>query len=195
MVTSALDSGAGSLRQVLSTAASNSVIQFAAGVTTVNLLTPIQIGIGANGKPNGVTNLTIDGQSNVTINGQVKTSLFEVGAGSDTLQNLKLTEGNGTDGKGTDLNGGAVRVDSGATLNVISDTFKANNTTAGSGNNGGAIENNGNLNVTGCTFTTNTADGYGGAIENTGTTKIIGAASTFTGNTSSTQNGGAIDSG
>jgi predicted outer membrane repeat protein len=194
MVMNGNDSGADSLRQVLSTAASNSVIQFAAGVTTVNLLTPIQIGIGANGKPNGVTNLTIDGQSNVTINGQTKTSLFEVGAGSDTLQNLTLTAGNGTDGKNTNLNGGAVRVDSGATLNVICDTFKANNTIASSGKNGGAIENDGNLNVTGCTFTTNTADGYGGAIENTGTTKIIGAASTFTGNQSAKQNGGAIDS-
>ncbi len=189
MVMNGNDSGAGSLRDILASATSGSVIQFAAGATTINLNTPIFLGVGAN----PTTNLIIDGQGNVTITGQVKTSLFEVTAGNDTIQNLKLTAANGTDGKGNSHNGGAVLVDKGATLSLKNDTLKNNITITGSKTNGGAIENDGNLNVVQCNFVSNTADGSGGAIENTGTVNINGVASTFTGNQSGKQ-GGAIDS-
>ena len=57
---------------------------------------------------------------------------------------------------------------------------------------GGAIYNSGNLTVTNCTFTDNTAD-YGGAIYNTGTIITLGGCN-FTGNNASYY-GGAIFNG
>jgi hypothetical protein len=79
----------------------------------------------------------------------------------------------------------------------ISVSFKALTMSNGNANNvggntaaGGAILNNGTLNVTNCTFSSNTSVGAGGAIANSGIATIVG--STFTGNTGRGNGGGAI---
>ncbi len=63
--------------------------------------------------------------------------------------------------------GGAIITFNDCTLTVKNSTFLGN-----SGNFGGAFVNYGNVNVTGCTFTSNTANQWGGVIYNYGTAKI-----------------------
>ncbi len=74
------------------------------------------------------------------------------------------------------------------TVNVTGSTFTGNQASL----RGGAIVNNGMLQVTNSTFTGNMATTRGGAIGSSGTTTITG--STFTGNNGGTQ-GGAINKG
>jgi CSLREA domain-containing protein len=89
--------------------------------------------------------------------------------------------------------GGAIQTNSSNTT-VASCTFNGNQASG----NGGAIYKSGNnpLTVTNCTFSQNSAQGFGGAIYNvcvagaTQTTTVHD--STFTGNTSSTESGGAL---
>ncbi|MGF7119222.1 chitobiase/beta-hexosaminidase C-terminal domain-containing protein [Methanobacterium oryzae] len=68
-------------------------------------------------------------------------------------------------------------INQGITVVLNNLTLKGGNTA----NNGGAIKNNGNLTVTNCTFTNNSAQGEGSAIGNLGALTVIG--STFTRNT------------
>ncbi|MEN6552759.1 MAG: right-handed parallel beta-helix repeat-containing protein [Methanobacterium sp.] len=75
-------------------------------------------------------------------------------------------------------------VNPGVTLTIQNLTL-----TNGTAANGGAINNDGSLTVTNCTFTDNKAtNNYGGAINNEGTLSVTGC--TFTGNTATS--GGAI---
>ncbi|PKL66731.1 MAG: hypothetical protein CVV28_10055 [Methanobacteriales archaeon HGW-Methanobacteriales-1] len=115
----------------------------------------------ANGQYNGVKNTGININKNMTINGESQTGT--------------IINGTGTNGIFT-INPG---------INV-----KLNNLTLTNGNNdyGGAIHNYGNLTVTECTFTNNTATGDGGAIYNEGNLTVT--SSTFTNNTADL--GGAI---
>jgi predicted outer membrane repeat protein len=113
-----------------------------------------------------------------------------------TLTNLILTAGNGTDSAGRAGNGGALLVDSDASVTLNGDIFNSNNTT-GKGTNGGAIENDGSTVVNGCAFSGNNSVNNGGAIENTNYLSIYYMGSTvssFNTNTAANGNGGAIDS-
>ena len=127
-------------------------------------------------------NMTIKGQnqSNTIIDTQGTSNVFIIISGiTVSIQNLKLTNGNST-------NGGAIY--NTGTLNVFNSTFT--NNTANS-DEGGAIYNTGTLNVFNSTFTGNTAtNSHGGAIFNWGSCTI--ANCTFTGNTATNGHGGAI---
>ena len=108
---------------------------------------------------------------------------------SSILKVTNCTFANNTTAQG----GGAIQASSSDTT-VASCTFNGNQASGS----GGAIYNSGNnpLTVTNCTFSQNSAQGFGGAIYNvcvagaTQTTTV--RDSTFTGNTSSAQSGGAL---
>jgi predicted outer membrane repeat protein len=94
----------------------------------------------------------------------------------------------------SDINGGAVDLQSGAGLNVSNCTFSNNSATGGlSGNGyGGAIYSSSPVNIKNCSFSNNTAVLGGGALADSFTTgSITISSSTFSGNTSS-GSGGAI---
>jgi predicted outer membrane repeat protein len=176
----------GSLPYEVSIATTGQSIGFQAGLTgTIPLGAEITLGAGGN----GVTNVTIDGAgASISVSGQNSTRLFEIVAGSDTIKNLALNNGQAVGGYG-----GAVLVDNGAALNLNTDTFSGNGASSvgGDGGNGGAIENNGTLTDNGSNFVSNVAEGAGGAIDNTGSLTETGT--TFT-NNSTGGNGGAIES-
>jgi predicted outer membrane repeat protein len=188
-VISTADAGFGTLRYYAGKAQTGDTINFSPQVAgqTITLSSPVKLGVDGFGNPNGVTNVTIDGQSvHVTISGNNATRLFEVVAGSDSINNLALTNGQVTG------SGGAILVDSGASLSVGNDTF-TNNTAAGVNGSGGAIENQGTLTVANCRFISNGSNIYGGAID-TGlgaSGPLSVSASTFNGNTATS--GGAIN--
>ncbi len=171
------DSGTGSLRQAITDAAAQSganIITFDPHVftggtanvitlTTNNGETAIAFSdsggltIDASAAPAGIT---IDGADNGY-------NIFKVtGAGSLSLKSLTLTRGNGT----YYVDGGAMYFGSGTTGTLDSCTFSNNNAErlGSSGGAGGAIYTAGNLTLTHCTFTGNTAGSSGGAIFNTG---------------------------
>jgi predicted outer membrane repeat protein len=196
-VDAATDTGAGNLqtnqgdlRFCVNNAAGGDTILFSDNMNgqTINLnnqLVVKQAGLNIVGQDANGQNLT------VAISGQNKTRLFEISGGA-TIDHLTLQNGNGNGG-----NGGAVLVDKGASLNVDYDQFNSNQVAAG-GSNGGAIENDGGLGVSACTFSFNTAaGGNGGAIENTSQLTVtasqdLSQPSTFTNNKAVF--GGAIDS-
>jgi predicted outer membrane repeat protein len=187
MVTTTADSGTGSLRGEVGTAQSGDTIEFASTVAnqTISLSTgEIQI----------ATNVTINGQSNhITVSGSNNSRIFEaLGSTTATIENLTLTGG-----KVTGISGGAVLVDSGATVTLKSDTFSSNqalnsSTTDGFG---GAVENDGTLTVTKCTFQSDSAGFSGGAIDSFGsgsTDTLTVSNSKFFSNTATLGYGGAI---
>jgi predicted outer membrane repeat protein len=178
-VTSTADSGPGSLRDTIASAASGDIVVFNLALPTTIGLTTGSIGIA--------TSITIagPGANLLTISGSNKSNVFGV-ADNITVTITGITIANGTDvfggggggiiGSGTlaltnciftnnktvDA-GGAIRMLNGS-LSVTNCTFNNNTTTNGGG---GAIANvqQGTLSVTNCTFSKNTAL-FGGAIDN-----------------------------
>ena len=116
----------------------------------------------ANGVYNGVKNTKITLDKNMTIKGQSESGTIINGTGTNWIFSIS----------------------NGANVKIINLTL-ANGTQT----RGGAISNQGNLTVTGCTFTGNTATKIGGAIYSFGNLTIIN--SKFTGNTAA-EDGGAI---
>lgn len=111
-----------------------------------------------------------------------------VSGGSLTLRNLTLSNGC-ADGSGPRNDGGAIRVNGGATLDVHRVRFSSNNAHDKSG----AIDVSGNATVTISTsiFQANRADGGAGAIGNGSSTVIIDS-SAFSINNAGGDGGGAI---
>jgi hypothetical protein len=189
-VTTTADQGAGSLREAIATAPTNSTIQFAANLAnqTIILNTQLEIAIGKN--------LIIDGGSapNFTISGAGKSRIFQLNSTSVTPTNLtvkNLTLANGL----TSDRGGAINTTHQGKLTVENVTF--NNNIANNG--GGAIFSafEGELTVTNSRFNGNQAiagnDERGaGAIAfwGPGTLKVVN--SEFNGNRGI--NGAAINS-
>lgn len=149
-VTSAANSGAGSLRRAISQATSGTVIRFAPGLAnqTITLDSQLEISPGKN--------ITIDGSgvNNLTISGNQSTRIFSVNSNQDfpttfTVKNLSLVDGF------TDERGGAIRGEHRASVVVDNVTFLRNVANSG----GGAIyspwENN--LEVTNSSFRNNKA--------------------------------------
>jgi hypothetical protein len=176
-VTSAADSGAGSLRAEIGKAHNGDTIVFAPSLSGATIfLTSGELLIQKN--------LTIagPGAQQLTINGIDQSSrVFEVAAKDTvTLSGLTLSHGNG----GGLLGGGILN---NGTLTVSGCTFSGN-----VADGGGAIANDATMTVNGCTFSGNSdggsGQGQGGAILNYGTATV--ASSTFTGN--SALDGGAI---
>ena len=178
-VTSGADSGAGSLRAAVMSAASGDTITFA-GVSTVTLSSQIDIAKDINIFGNGIGSTTISGDG--------ATRIFDI-TGSPTVRFSSFTLTNGA----TEMSGGAIQ--NTGTLSVNSIEFTGN-TAAGAAANmgGGAIHNAGTLFVGNCTFSENSAtgaSGSGGAIIVTGGTYTI-IRSSFSNNTSN-RAGGAIE--
>ncbi len=183
-VTNCSDTGAGTLRDLIGTAAAGDTITFACSGT---------ITLGNAGTLHLNQNLTIDGSGQaVTISGGSARSLFSIdqtsgGAGvSVTLRALTMVNG-------TDVGGlAAITVLPLNTLTIINSTVSANHALQ----NAGAIFNDGTLTIINSTVSGNSSTFSAGAIFNTGTLTI--ANSTFSGNSSSfssTSSSGAIYNG
>jgi predicted outer membrane repeat protein len=128
------------------------------------------------------------GADKLTINGNGINVLAINGAGTVNVSNLRIENGNAS-------NGGGINNLSGATLTVTNVTFSGNNSIDGNGptDGGGAIKqwNGGTLNVVNSSFLSSTAAKVGGAIQAINGANVTVSGSTFSNNTS-TLNGGAI---
>jgi hypothetical protein len=147
-----LDSGPGSLRQVVSNAPANSTITFDASLSgQVITLTGGQIVLSNSPYLNG-SGLT----NGVQINGNNSSRIFQVTSGSSArLEYLTLTNGN----PGTGNPGGAI-------FNQGVLTLAACALVGNTGAYGGAIENRNNCTLEDCTLANNYAADNGGAIDN-----------------------------
>jgi predicted outer membrane repeat protein len=170
IVTSAADSGDGSLRAMLADASCDTITF--TGDTTIHLASQLVL----------AQDVTIDGgEHSVVISGDNAVQPFLVNAGvTAALQNLTLENGH------TAGDGGAIN--NAGNLTVSGSTFSSNH----AAHDGGAIYNTGSLIVTGSTFTGNSAQ-YGGGIINTGTLTVTN--STFSGNSAVYGGGGIYSNG
>ena len=201
-VTNNLDTGAGSLRNTIASAASGDTIVFNNNytITLANTLTIAK-------------NLTIDGTGHTIIidgNNARTYQVFLVNATGITfnLQNVTVRNGFDDSSLGAALYnqngavnitnvifannqasaGGALYNESGMTMTITNTTFSNNSTTV---NNGGAIENYGTLAVINSTFSGNQAQVRGGAIYNMTSAGTVSLTNnTFTGNHAYDDGGG-----
>jgi len=182
VVTNILDSGAGSLRQAIASAASGDNITFAAALsaTQIFLASPLTL----------TRNVTIDGSAlvmQITLSGDTDNNgvgdvlVFHVQpAVTATLDSLKITRGN------SNGFGGAIR--NYGTLAVHNSTLSGNTAFYG-----GGISNHYGLTLTNSTVSGNSGT-YGGGIYNHGALTVTN--STLSGNSAANTGGGiyAIDS-
>lgn len=211
MVVNANDSGAGSLRAAI--AGAPDLVLF------TNTLSGQTIHLNSGELLLGATNLGIDASTlaaPVLIDGGHAGRIVEVTGGHVVLNSLTLTNGFLTGGAFPSESGGAILVDSGATLTVNNCTLSGNsavgdfggamvdlvtgvvaiNNCTFSGNasqyGGGIYNSGGNMTLSNCVFSGNSVTGYSGAFENDGTMVVYN--STLSGN-SSVSGGGAIQNG
>ncbi len=138
----------------------------------------------ANGYVDENTGAAVFNMGNLTVSGCTFTSnMAEYGSAIFNANTLYVDNSlfNGNMG----LSISSIYNEAGATAQVRNSVFTGN----GVDGDVGAIGNNGDLTLTGCTFTANSA-ASAGAIMNTGTMNIIGC--TFTGNNATDGTGGAI---
>jgi hypothetical protein len=208
-VTSAADSGAGSLRATIAEAGNGDTITFARSLRGQTItLTSGQLAVTKSVDIVGL------GQDELTISGDGTSRVFAVASGTTvaidqlTIANGLADQGGGIDNAGilsisdcslvgnealgdsaaTGLGGGIFN-EPGSSLTVVDSAFANNQVVGGAGLGfGGGMMNEGNASVTGVSFTNNTARGgtigygAGGAISNQlGAVMTIGS-STFTGN-------------
>ena len=185
LVTNTNDSGAGSLRYVVSNATNNETITFAPNLSghTI-LLTNGEIAlsqnctINASALPNGIS-----------LNGNQNSSIFEVENGASVMLNfLTLTNGYAN-------SGGAVLVDANGSLSLNNCILQDNIAYGGYPDGGGAIYHNGtSLTLTNCTFANNSCNDSGanggGAIYSQGGSETL-MNCIFSSN-NATDGGGAI---
>jgi hypothetical protein len=178
-VTTANDSGPGSLRQVVSNALSGATVTFAPGLSAQTItLTSGELLLNRN--------VTIDASAlpaAIKIDGNHNSRIFDVSGVTVTLNSLTITNGftNGASGGGI--------------INFYPGTLTLNNcsllgNSADNSDVGGAIDNGGILTLTGCTLANNSA-GFAGAIQNGGGCSLVNC--TFANNSAPAGNGGAID--
>jgi Putative Ig domain len=200
IVTSANDSGTGSLREVIEDANGGDKIVFDASLNdqTINLASAIVID----------KSLTLEGlgASHLTIDGNHTSQIFIVSAGDLSISRLTLANG------ATPGNGGAINYESTGSL-IISDSTFTGNTAGGAGSTGGPhggaiymLYQSASLTISGSTFTDNSAGGdgnsndysgrsRGGAIEYDGEGSVTITDSAFTGNTAGGDGGDGYQSG
>lgn len=204
-VTTAADSGAGSLRQAIADAAPGDTIDFdsRAARETIKLI---------NGRMTIRKNLTIAASTSgpkVTIDALGKSCVFDIGRTTTiTLSNLCITGARTTSG-GAVINGGTLTMKNcavwmaqqltnccgifnGGTLTMIDCTVAGNTETEKYYIHGGGIYNSGTLTMTGCTISDNFADS-GGGLYNTGTVSMT--ACTLANNTGKHGGGGIYNEG
>jgi hypothetical protein len=200
IITSANDSGTGSLRQVIEDANGGDKIVFDASLNdqTISLASAIVID----------KSLTFEGlgSSHLTINGNHSSQIFIVSAGDLSISRLTLANG------ATPGNGGAINYESTGSLTISDSTF-IGNTAGGAGSTGGPhggaiymLYHSASLTISGSTFTGNSAGGdgnsndfsgrsRGGAIEYDGEGSVTITGSAFTGNTAGGDGGDGYQSG
>ncbi len=175
MVTSTTDSGAGSLRDALASAASDDTINFSVTGTITLASGPLLISKNLN--------IQGPGASRLTISGNYAFQAFVI-APVSTVSISGLTIANGYD---SGINGGGIQND--GTLTVANSTFSGNS----ADHKGGGIFNDGALTVTNSTFSGNSTNDEGGAIFNGGT--LLVTNSTFSGNSAYNEGGGIANIG
>jgi hypothetical protein len=175
-VTNNNDSGAGSLRQAIVSAAVGDTIDFS--VTGTITLTTGQLTIGKN------LTITGPGSASLTISGNHASRVFMVNSSFTlNLSGVTITNGRASNPTGW---GGGIAVE--GTLHISN--CDITNCTAIDTGYGGAIDNyGGTVTVSNCTISGNTANSEGGGIRNENGTLTI-TESTISGNTS--DNGGGI---
>lgn len=198
-VTSAVDSGAGSLRAEIAAAGSGDTIAFDSSLNdqTITLSSAIVIDKTLIIEGPGASHLTIDGNH--------ATQIFVVSAGNLSISGLTLANG------ATLADGGAINFESSGSLSIANSTFSGN-TSGGegiAGGHGGAIYmlyHSAALTIAGSTFLENSAGGNGtsddytgrsrgGAIEYDGEGTVTITGSTFTSNTAGGNGGDGYQSG
>jgi hypothetical protein len=169
-VSNANDSGTGSLRQVIASAAAGDTITFD-GDYTITLTSQLTIS----------KNLTIDGVGHsVTVSGQNATRVFYVNDGvTFNLQNLTVANGS------TDV-GGGIYIPGNGVVTVKNSTFSGNHAYVG----GGIYNYSGDLTVTDSAFSGNYAEGGGGIYNYYQNTTVTN--SSFSANRANSGSGGGI---
>ena len=211
-VTTNADSGAGSLRQAIASAAAGDSIDFAAGIATVEL---------TGGSLVIDRNLTIKGPGAnlLSIRRAVSAPPFRILDTSTTISNISVAIADLTiaDGKAppvviggsiypgggilnahtltltrvavvgnaTTHSGGGIANMLGGSLVLPQSTVSGNSTSGGFG---GGIYSEGPATIVNSTISGNTSAGYGGGVESAGTVTI--SSSTIYGNTASLESGG-----
>ena len=179
-VTNLNDSGTGSLRTAITSANTDPAgkIVFASGLTGTIAL---QSSLPNITMTSGSMTITGPGVSKLTISGQNMYQILAIASGTVTISGVTITNGSVAPGTGYTKDpgwGGAFYLAAGATLNLQNDVV-ANSTTTGGG--GGAILTEGNLNISGTTFSGNTVptgDG-GAAIFNIGVLMVTGSTFSY----------------
>ncbi len=172
-VTSAADSGAGSLRADIAAAHNGDTIVFAPSLDgqTITL---------TSGELLIKHNLTIAGPAagQLTVSGNHASRVFELAATANQVTLSGLTISNGSANGGSAFQGGGILVDSGAALTLNNSTVSGN-----SANQGAGINNEGTMTISGSVVADNVATGsaFGGGIYNGGSSLTI-SGSTLSGN-------------
>jgi predicted outer membrane repeat protein len=168
LVTNTNDSGAGSLRYVVSNATNNETITFAPALSGKTVLL-------TNGEVALSQNCTINASAlpnGISLNGNQNSSIFEVENGASVMLNfLTLTNGYAN-------SGGAVLVDANGSLSLNNCILQDNIAYGGYPGGGGAIYDNGtSLTLTNCTFANNSCNNFnsdgGGAINSQGGSETL----------------------
>lgn len=170
IVTNNSDSGAGSLRAVIAAAPPGDTITFAAGISTINLV---------SGAIDIVKDITIAGLGKdlLTISGSNICPAFSIEDGFQVvIKDISIKNGSG-------LNGGAI-----FNLGILT-VANCNITDNQAANLGGAIFSSGTITFLASTISNNAAASVGGAVLNRGTLTV--SESTLADNTTSSV-GGAI---
>ena len=180
-VTSGADSGPGTLRHAITNSAANSTIYIDSSVKTINLTSRLTINKNLTIKGNGVTITRSASWTTISSSSQ----LLYISSGTVNISRIHFKDGRAAYG--------AAIYKIGGTLTLESCIFSGNQAFDRNAS-GGAISNNGVLNIRGCTFYKNSAvrdwlysnpSAYGGAIYSSGSTlSMIG--NLFSGNSAST---------
>jgi subtilisin family serine protease len=182
-VTSTADSGAGTLRAALASAANGDTID-ASGVTGTILLTSGELLVS-----NNVTILG-PGPANLAVDGNATSRAFNISGTAVTIAGLTITNGKASGGYPAN-SGGGIYTGPG-TLTVSNCAFRGNSAQL---DGGGIFANHSILTLSACTLTTNLASGNGGGVF---INAVVGGSTltinncTFNGNTASNDSGGAI---
>ena len=149
IVTNGSDSGSGSLREAISSAAAGAQIVIGSNVSEIMLEAEININ----------KNLTIvkDGPSRVKINRLFNGAIFKINNAEVTFSNVNIANGNTINGAAINLTGSVVNIDN---------CLFENNVGSGSAGKGGAIYvgSNSQANINNTTFENNWSNSTGGAI-------------------------------
>ncbi|MEM7799185.1 MAG: choice-of-anchor Q domain-containing protein, partial [Chloroflexota bacterium] len=164
-VSSANDTGAGTLREAVDLVCEGGTITFAPALADSTITLSSQIEIDKD--------VTIGSLVPVVLSGGNANRIFEVTSGTVSIGGLTLADGSAA--TESENRGGAISVSSGTVLNLANTTIRDS-----SANVGGGVYNEGTLDMRNVTISGSSADTRAGAIYNLGTANIY--HNTFYGN-------------